>query len=517
MLLQYGGNQMARNIAAVNILAILIIAITLVSSGCVNSSRQITERLMVNYSSGTNGELFPCGCRVPLGGLSRRAGVFVQESPYPQFTVDAGSFAGGNTAYDRYAAGWILKAYTLMDYKAVNLGVREASIPVSQLREWDQQTGGILISVNLVDENGLPVTRRSLIREVGGLKIGITGVTAEGPDIMGATELPKVIDPVEPLKEVLAEFDEAGVDLVILLADMVDERVNNLLSQVSGFDLVIQGRDFTPESVTHSTVLEDGTRLVKTGDAGKHVGRIRLDFDQNGRIVQDEVILVTLDSASPTQSDISVLLTDFRKELQDRRDEFLGDPTNPFERLRSPEMVDVLSGFTGPEVCRACHLLNGQEMQAVGHSNAWANLGDENSMNPECLKCHTTGYGYLTGMKDPYRDDQLQGVTCESCHGPAAQHVREQYIIAKDLDPSTMIPPVDPTGLPFSREVPESVCLGCHTPEWSPDFDYATWVERVKHYAAQEAEDRIQITDPETGDSTVLNLEGGGLSASDPD
>ncbi|MCX6645625.1 MAG: multiheme c-type cytochrome [bacterium] len=489
---------MIRTTAAVNIMAILIIATTSVLFGCVNSNRQITERLMVNYSSGTNGELFPCGCRIPLGGLSRRAGIFAQESPYPQCTVDAGSFAGGNTAYDRFVAGWILQAYGMMDYKAVNLGVREASIPVTQLREWDQQTGGILISVNLVDENDLPVTRRSLIREVGGLKIGITGVTSEGPEVAEATELPVVIDPVEPLKEVLAEFDESGVDLVILLADMVDERINNLLSQVSGFDLIVQGRDFTPAPVTHSTVLDDGTRVVKSGDSGKHVGRIRLDFDGNGEIVRDEVILIALDSASPTRSDISVLLTDFRKELQDRRDEFLGDPTNPFERLRSPEMVDVLSGFTGPGMCNSCHLLYGQEMQAVGHSYAWANLGDENSMNPECLKCHTTGYGYPTGMQDPYRDEQLTGVTCESCHGPAAQHVREQYIISKDLDPSAMIPPIDPTGLPFTREVPEAICRGCHTPEWSPNFDYATWVERVKHHAAEEA---LRNANPETGEA----------------
>ena len=497
-------------------LAIIIISAASIPSGCVKPARDITDYLMVNYTSSTNGELFPCGCRIPLGGLSRRAGVLAQESPYPQFTVDAGSFTGGNTAYDRFVGGWLLKAYGVMNYRAVNLGIKETTLPVSQLREWDQQTGGILISANLVDENNLPVTRRSLIREVAGLKIGITGVTSEGQFIMEAAELPSVIDPVEPLKEVLAEFDEANVDLVILLADMVDDRVFNLLNQVSGFDLIIQGRGFSSGPPPASNVLEDGTRIVKIGDAGKYLGRIRLDFGENSEIIRDEVIQIALDSNTPTLSEISVLLTDFRKELQDRREDFLNDPANPFEKLRSPEMVDVLSGFTGQTFCESCHLLYGQESQAVGHSNAWLNLGSENSMDPECLSCHTTGYGYPTGMEDPYRDQHLQGVTCESCHGPAAGHVREQTIIAKELDPSTLIPLTDPTGLPFSREVPEQVCLRCHTEEWSPDFDYDTWVIRVEHHAAQE---NILSVNPETGEGTFVDLgeEEGWFSNRDPE
>jgi hypothetical protein len=80
-----------------------------------------------------------------------------------------------------------------------------------------------------------------------------------------------------------------------------------------------------------------------------------------------------------------------------------------------------------------------------------------------------------------------------------------------------MLPPIDPTGLPFTREVPEAVCRGCHTPEWSPNFDYATWVERVKHHAAENAENNIRITNPETGEGTFVNLEGENQGGSDPE
>lgn len=508
--------RLMRANSVIQILLVLSFLTAAISCTDGEPGQKTASHLMVNYTSETGGELFPCGCRIPLGGLSRRAGVLASESPYPQITVDAGSFAGGNTGYDRFVAGWILRAYVEMGYNAINLGIRETSIPVNQLREWDQQAGGILISANLLDQHDLPVTRRSLVRELDGLKIGITGITMEGRTIPGATEVPIVIDPVAPLQEVLSEFENSNVDLVILLADYTSENLEMLLSQISGFDLIVQGRDFTSAPPVESTVLADGTRIVRMGEFGKYLGRIRLDFGDNGEIVGDEVIHVSLDSNTPTRSDISILLTDFRLELQDRREEFLDDPTNPFEKMRSVELIDVLSGFTGMGFCTPCHQLYGHELQATGHSFAWNILDEENLLNSECLQCHTTGYGYPTGMEDPFRDSHLQGVQCESCHGPGAEHVREQYIIAKELDPSSMIPFSDPIGLPFTLEVPEVTCLTCHTEEWSPDFDFETYYPRILHTAAHEA-GTVRVVDPESGEESFAFLSGEYPDLSEPE
>ena len=53
-------------------------------------------------------------------------------------------------------------------------------------------------------------------------------------------------------------------------------------------------------------------------------------------------------------------------------------------------------------------------------------------------------------------------VGCESCHGPSATHIRTQ----------------NKTGT--RRQVPESVCLECHTDEQSPEpFDYAAAMKEV--------------------------------------
>ena len=54
---------------------------------------------------------------------------------------------------------------------------------------------------------------------------------------------------------------------------------------------------------------------------------------------------------------------------------------------------------------------------------------------------------------------ELWNVQCEACHGMGTKHVRD----------GTM------------RPVPESVCLSCHTPEWTPEWDYAEAVKLINH------------------------------------
>ncbi len=462
--------------------------------------------LMVNFTADTWGSMFPCGCRIPIGGLSRRGGVINPpdgDNPYPQLILDAGGFSGGTTGYDRFTAGWILKIYEEIGYQIVNIGYRESFMPVSQLRELDAVSGGVLISANLEDSQGLPVTRRSLIREVGGIRIGITGVAftirADDPREMTReeTEMPRLILPVPPLLEVMEKFRDEHVDYVVLLADTITQEVDAILAEVPEIDLVVQGQGFIKTAGVGLRIVNDHTRVVNIGAQGKYLGRMRIDFEPDGAILSEEPMLIELSDSVPTMASVTVLLLQFKMELRERRDEFIGDPSNPFQRPQSTDLVDVLVGYAGAIQCHRCHTQYDLDGQMVGHTVAWRVLDDEHLTDPECLACHSTGYGVPTGLSDPYRDSHLTSVTCEACHGPAGLHVREMYIAQGDLDPENLIPPENPTGLEFSREVPESICMACHTEERSPDFNYLQWLPRVNHTASRES---FRPIDRETGE-----------------
>ena len=72
--------------------------------------------------------------------------------------------------------------------------------------------------------------------------------------------------------------------------------------------------------------------------------------------------------------------------------------------------------------------------------------------NASCVACHTVGYGLPTGFVSAAKTPGLEGVQCENCHGPAANHAAN---------------PGDPTVVP-QVELAAQVCGGCHSVRLAP-------------------------------------------------
>ncbi len=73
--------------------------------------------------------------------------------------------------------------------------------------------------------------------------------------------------------------------------------------------------------------------------------------------------------------------------------------------------------YTGPEYCKACHPIQYAEWRTTNHSRAYEDpifreQWEEEGKPGECLECHTTGYDLSTNTYE------VEGVTCEVCHGP---------------------------------------------------------------------------------------------------
>ena len=103
---------------------------------------------------------------------------------------------------------------------------------------------------------------------------------------------------------------------------------------------------------------------------------------------------------------------------------------------------------------------------------------------PECLSCHTTGYGLpvKTHYGDKFKKED--GVTCEACHG-------QGEFFDKPKDEKHHAEAVDKG---YIKAV-EAVCLGCHndkSPTWNPEadttedgkkvgFDYKSRLKTIAH------------------------------------
>ncbi len=126
------------------------------------------------------------------------------------------------------------------------------------------------------------------------------------------------------------------------------------------------------------------------------------------------------------------------------------------------------SSYLGHEACVDCHTSAQGHWARTPHARAWATLvarGEER--NPECLTCHTTGFGAPGGFADPDKALHLLGVQCEACHGPMELHAIQARSPGFKPDPG--------------RPVREATCRTCHDPINSPRFDYSTYAPRVDH------------------------------------
>ena len=106
---------------------------------------------------------------------------------------------------------------------------------------------------------------------------------------------------------------------------------------------------------------------------------------------------------------------------------------------------------------------------APGYRDGFINFSRPTS--DECLECHNTYFRPIRGTRNEYdRREMHLGVTCERCHGPAADHVEYHLLHPDEFDGKHIVDPRE-----LSRERLLDVCGQCHGQEGNhlkPTFSY---------------------------------------------
>ncbi len=89
----------------------------------------------------------------------------------------------------------------------------------------------------------------------------------------------------------------------------------------------------------------------------------------------------------------------------------------------SAEKQPAASPFVGTAKCQACHPGQHETWAAGKHAKAYGSLSAEEKKNPECFKCHVTGYGLPGGFVSQEKTPEMVNVGCEACHGGGSVHV----------------------------------------------------------------------------------------------
>lgn len=223
--------------------------------------------LVLLHVGGHAGSLEPCGCeRRPVGGLARLATMVEAIDGAPELVVHLGDWLadpgrGDGTVRPEAALGdaWTARGLAALPFDAVNL----AAADLAGLGSVDPAVRAALPLVS-AEVDGPGVARWRVI-ERGGLRVGVTGVGAEGPTLAPLPEGYRVV-PGRAREVVRALAEQADVVVVLSAAGPGARRFPEA-------DVVLElGRG---EGVALAAV-EDRSLHAVAADAGARLGELRL-------------------------------------------------------------------------------------------------------------------------------------------------------------------------------------------------------------------------------------------------
>jgi tetratricopeptide (TPR) repeat protein len=121
------------------------------------------------------------------------------------------------------------------------------------------------------------------------------------------------------------------------------------------------------------------------------------------------------------------------------------------------ERVHPSKHFAGPDECSKCHPTQYEFWRGTRHSRAYSTLAaSHQQFDVECYACHTVGANLVGGFVHPNQAEGFENVQCESCHGPAAWHMKggASYLEREG----------------WAIE-PAAQCATCHNKKHDPDFE----------------------------------------------
>lgn len=346
-----------------------------------------------------------------------------------------------------------------LKYDAWTPGERELFFGIDGMHKLAAAMAAEVVSANITDTTGKLVFKDRLIKTVGSVKVGITGVTAGTLFETVATSTNagkgyfKFKDIYESLKPVVAELKKE-TSTVVVLAHVGPGDARRLAEEVPGVDVVVVGHNpgylFNPDRVGE-------TLIVRGGNRGQYAARLTLTYDAQKNITDYKGQVDPLGDGVTADATMSAEVSKFQ-EVQTRLQA-------EEARKKAVSGASNTGGdkYLGDEICARCHSDVYTKWSRSPHANAFqtlVNAGKEK--DKACLACHVVGLGDPTGYQTIVYTDRADGkvdttdsvnlrnVQCESCHGKGTQHGQSLY----------------------TTKITKESCVGCHDTANDKDFNF---------------------------------------------
>ena len=263
--------------------------------------------LTILHTNDTHSTLFPYGPMDSWGGIARLSSLVKElKRERPNVLVlNSGDVFVGTFEFNKYLGYPELKIMEGM-YDVMCLGNHEFDLGLEALLGIvsGQVGGGTPVTLPILCANinldGMPVLKNFihpyLVKEVGGLKVGLTGVVTTdeinySPDVYALLS-----DPFQAAGQaafMLRNVEQ--VDIVVCLSHLGKAYDVMGLSQVPGIDIIVGGHSH--DAIFGPTIV-NGKIIAQAGEFGHYLGEIKIKYDgKEVRLVRQR--LHPVDSRTP--------------------------------------------------------------------------------------------------------------------------------------------------------------------------------------------------------------------------
>lgn len=279
------------------VLLVFAAILPLMITGCSKSApARKGGTLTIVYTGNIGGLLDLCGCRNPIGGISRRATVIqsIKEENPDALVLDSGSILNDSSVLNTSLETVFRKRMHLLVEEIGNMGIDGANVSSMDLFSSAdsllafQGNGLPWLSSNLTwRDSGKLVFPADTLRMVGELRVGIFGFMDDntlGMEFFDEQSPLKILDPANTVREEVDKLQKQ-CDVIIALAYMDLNRVQKLVTEIPGIDVVIVShtQSHTPSSDhKHFQPVKQGkTLLARCPDGGRVIGKLDLTISSS--------------------------------------------------------------------------------------------------------------------------------------------------------------------------------------------------------------------------------------------
>jgi hypothetical protein len=302
--------------------------------------------------------------------------------------------------------------------------------------------------------------------------------------------------PERVLPAVLQELQAHQPELLVLLYQGTLAEAKACAAKFPRFHVVLcQTREPEPSGRPERV---GNTLVIGVGHKGKYVGVV--GANRTGRPGQPfemryELVCLVEDYETPEGEDgknpIHALLDTYAQDVK------RGNYMAMYHQNKHELQVDYPDAkYVGSEKCKKCHEsayavwkaeIQGDDGYVRSHARAYASL--VNAKRPalrhydaECVRCHVTGFGYLTGFKNETETPILKDVGCEVCHGPGSAHLKDNYDVKlnKLMNPYKTQPNETPQQKQQRINALDQFCQRCHDTDNDVHWKIDKW-EKIAH------------------------------------